>query len=48
MLGWGRMNPITIGHEKLVDKVKAVAQQKRGVANIYLSHSEDPKKNPII
>jgi len=47
VLGWGRMNPITIGHEKLVDKVKSVAQQKRGVANIYLSHSEDPKKNPL-
>ena len=47
VLGWGRMNPITIGHEKLVDKVKSVAQQNRAVANIYLSQSQDPKKNPL-
>ena len=28
VVGWGRMNPITIGHEKLVNKIKSVAKQK--------------------
>ena len=27
VLAFGRMNPITSGHEKLVDKVKAVAKK---------------------
>ena len=27
VLGWGRINPITVGHEKLVNKIKSVARQ---------------------
>ena len=26
VLGWGRMNPITVGHEKLVNKIISVAK----------------------
>jgi len=47
VLGWGRMNPITTGHEKLAKKVAQVATQANGVPKIYLSHSTDPKKNPL-
>ena len=47
VLGWGRMNPITIGHEKLANKVQSVARQAQGTPKIYLSHSTDPKKNPL-
>ena len=40
---FGRFNPPTIGHQKLMDKVKTQARDYK----IYLSRSEDPKKNPL-
>ena len=47
VLGWGRMNPITVGHEKLVNKIKAVARKSSATAKIYISHTQDAKKNPL-
>lgn len=47
VFSFGRMNPITNGHEKLVSKVKSVARKERADAKIFLSHSQDPKKNPL-
>ena len=47
VLAFGRMNPITIGHEKLVNKVQELAKKVGGSAHIVLSHSQDPKKNPL-
>lgn len=44
---FGRMNPPTAGHEKLVNKVKEVARKMGAKAEIYLSHSQDAKKNPL-
>ena len=44
---WGRMNPPTIGHQKLVDKVVAVARQNNAMPHVYLSQSYDSKKNPL-
>ncbi len=44
---FGRMNPPTIGHEKLVSKVKEIARKEGAKAEIYLSHSQDAKKNPL-
>jgi hypothetical protein len=41
---FGRFNPPTIGHEKLINKVKSVSANDY---KIYLSRSEDPKKNPL-
>jgi len=41
---FGRFNPPTIGHEKLINKVKSVGTNDY---KIYLSRSEDPKKNPL-
>ena len=44
-VAWGRFNPPTIGHEKLLG---AVAKTARGSAyKIYASQSADPKKNPL-
>ena len=42
---WGRMNPPTIGHEKLLDALK----DKAGTNpyRIYLTQTQDNKKNPI-
>ena len=47
VLTFGRMNPPTVGHEKLVNKVKDVARSKRATPLVYLSHSQDKKKNPL-
>ena len=47
VLAFGRMNPITSGHQKLVDKVKDVAKSVNGSHHIILSHSQDSKKNPL-
>jgi hypothetical protein len=40
---FGRMNPPTIGHEKLVDKVKSF----EGDHYIFLSQTQKPKDNPL-
>lgn len=47
VLTFGRMNPPTVGHEKLVNKVKDVARSKNATPLVYLSHSQDKKKNPL-
>jgi len=47
VLAFGRMNPITSGHQKLVDTVKKIASRVNGSHHIVLSHSQDPKKNPL-
>lgn len=44
---WGRMNPPTIGHQKLVEKVVVVARQNNAMPHVYLSQSYDSKKNPL-
>jgi len=41
---FGRFNPPTIGHEKLINKVASVRADDY---KIYLSRSEDSKKNPL-
>ena len=45
VLTFGRFNPPTNGHEKLVDKVKRVAGGSEH--RIYTSLSNDAKKNPL-
>ena len=47
VIAFGRMNPITNGHEKLADKLKSVASSNRAVAKLYLSHSTNAKKDPL-
>ena len=42
---FGRFNPPTVGHEKLLNKVAQEA--KGGAYRIYPSQSQDPKKNPL-
>ncbi len=44
---FGRMNPITNGHGKLVKKVQSVAKANRADPHVYLSHTQDSKKNPL-
>jgi hypothetical protein len=47
VFAWGRMNPMTAGHEKLVQKVLSVAKTEKGIPHIFLTHSVDKKKNPL-
>ena len=42
---FGRMNPPTIGHEKLLNSLASNAQ--RNPYKVYLSQSQDKKKNPL-
>jgi hypothetical protein len=41
------MNPPTVGHGALVDKVKELAAAKKASHSIVISHSQDPEKNPL-
>ena len=45
---FGRFNPPTTGHEKLID---ALARESKKVScskmYVFASHSQDPKKNPL-
>lgn len=47
VLAFGRMNPPTTGHQKLVDRVKDIAKKVGGSHHVVLSHSQDSKKNPL-
>lgn len=42
---FGRFNPPTTGHEKLINQVASMAED--GDYRIYPSRSHDPKKNPL-
>lgn len=41
---FGRFNPPTVGHEKLIEKVHSIS---KGTYRIYASQSNDAKKNPL-
>ena len=47
VVSWGRMNPVTSGHELLAKKVASEARDRKATPMIFLSHSSDPKKNPL-
>jgi nicotinamide mononucleotide adenylyltransferase len=42
---FGRFNPPTVGHKKLLDAAKKAAQG--GELKVYPSRTQDPKKNPL-
>ena len=47
VFAFGRFNPPTIGHEKLINAVIATNQREGGTTYIYGSHSQDSRKNPL-
>ena len=47
VFSFGRLNPPTVGHEKLVDKVKQVAKRLNAEPHVFLSHSQNSKKDPL-
>jgi cytidyltransferase-like protein len=47
VMAFGRMNPPTTGHLKLIDKVKSTAEKIGAKHTVVVSHSQDSKKNPL-
>lgn len=47
VITFGRMNPPTTGHLKLIHKVKEVADKHNAEHTVIASHSQDSKKNPL-
>lgn len=47
VFAFGRMNPPTSGHEKLVRKVMDVARKNNATPYIFVSHTQEAKKNPL-
>tara|TARA_B100001057_G_scaffold156707_1_gene157229 strand:- start:6675 stop:7856 length:1182 start_codon:yes stop_codon:yes gene_type:complete len=47
VFAFGRFNPPTIGHEKLINKVQQVADEVNGKAYVFLSHTGGTAKDPI-
>ena len=47
VFSFGRMNPPTIGHSKLIIKVMSVAKTEGATPMIFPSKTEDKKKNPL-
>ena len=47
VMAFGRMNPPTTGHLKLIDKVKHEAEKQGAKHTVIVSHSQDTKKNPL-
>lgn len=47
VMAFGRMNPPTTGHAKLVDKVHELAKKHNAHHEVIVSHSQDSDKNPL-
>lgn len=47
IVSFGRMNPPTIGHMKLMKKLIELGKQHNAQPLLFLSHSQDKKKNPL-
>lgn len=47
VFAFGRMNPPTTGHQKVVDKVHELAKKHGARHEVTLSASHDKKKNPL-
>ena len=47
VIAFGRMNPPTIGHGVLVDKIVSEAQKHNADHFIFASETQDSKKNPL-
>ena len=44
---FGRFNPPTIGHGKLLESAGNIARRFNAELYVYGSQSQDPKKNPL-
>jgi nicotinic acid mononucleotide adenylyltransferase len=47
VFAFGRFNPPTIGHQKLIDTVLQTAEKANGKAFLFLSHKQNNKTDPL-
>ena len=47
VFAFGRFNPPTIGHQKLIETVLATAEKANGKAYLFLSHKQNNKTDPL-
>ena len=47
VFAFGRFNPPTIGHQKLLNKVISMAEQVNGKGFIFLSQKQNNKTDPL-
>ena len=47
VFAFGRFNPPTIGHKKLLDTLESAAQKANGKAYLFLSHKQNNKTDPL-
>ena len=47
IVSFGRMNPPTMGHVKLMETLVELSKKYNATPLLYLSHSQDKKKNPL-
>ena len=47
VFAFGRFNPPTIGHQKLLDKVMAMTKQVNGKGYVFLSQKQNNKTDPL-
>lgn len=47
IISFSRMNPVTIGHLKLMNKMVELGRKYKATPMLYLSHTQDKKKNPL-
>lgn len=47
VITFGRFNPPTRGHQKVIRKVMEVAKEKRATPFVFVSQTQDKNKNPL-
>jgi nicotinamide mononucleotide adenylyltransferase len=47
VFAFGRLNPPTSGHRRVVEKLREEAQRDGAVARLYLSETHDEARNPL-
>ena len=47
VISFGRFNPMTTGHEKLINKIASEAKTRKATPLVFASHTADKKKNPL-
>jgi len=47
VMTFGRLNPPTVGHQKLVDKLLAIGKKEKADVKVFLSHTQNNKKDPL-
>lgn len=47
VISWGRMNPMTAGHEKMMNIGSDIARRIGAKQKVIMSRSQDPEKNPL-